>query len=54
MTGAIANRLVPTDMGLLVTDFLSENFSQVMDYNFTADIEKQFDIIAEGDLVWSR
>ena len=54
MTGAIANRLVPTDMGLLVTDFLSENFSQVMDYNFTADIEKQFDIIADGDLVWNK
>lgn len=53
-TGAISNRLVPTDMGLLVTDFLNENFSQVMDYNFTADIEKQFDIIAEGDLVWNK
>lgn len=54
MTGAISNRLVPTDMGLLVTDFLNENFSIVMDYNFTADIEKQFDIIAEGDLVWNK
>ncbi len=53
-TGAISNRLVPTDMGLLVTDFLNENFAQVMDYNFTADIEKQFDIIAEGDLVWNK
>ncbi|MEO6133162.1 MAG: type I DNA topoisomerase, partial [Saprospiraceae bacterium] len=54
ITGAIANRLVPTDMGLLVTDFLNDNFSQVMDYNFTADIEKQFDIIADGDLVWNK
>ena len=53
-TGAISNRLVPTDMGLLVTDFLNENFSAVMDYNFTAEIEKQFDIIAEGDLVWNK
>ena len=53
-TGAISNRLVPTDMGLLVTDFLNENFSEVMDYNFTAEIEKQFDIIAEGDLVWNK
>ncbi|MEO5907440.1 MAG: type I DNA topoisomerase, partial [Saprospiraceae bacterium] len=53
MTGAISNRLVPTDMGLLVTDFLNDNFSTVMDYNFTAEIEKQFDIIAEGDLVWN-
>jgi DNA topoisomerase I len=54
LTGAISNRLVPTDMGMLVTDFLNENFKQVMDYNFTADIEKQFDIIAEGHLVWNK
>jgi len=54
ITGAISNRLVPTDMGLLVTDFLNENFAQVMDYNFTADIEKQFDIIADGNLVWNK
>jgi DNA topoisomerase-1 len=54
ITGAISNRLVPTDMGLLVTDFLNENFAKVMDYNFTADIEKQFDIIAEGNLVWNK
>jgi DNA topoisomerase I len=39
---------------LLVTDFLNENFPQIMDYNFTADIEKQFDIIAEGNLVWNK
>lgn len=54
ITGAISNRLVPTDMGLLVTDFLNENFGKIMDYNFTADIEKQFDIIAEGALVWNK
>ncbi len=54
MTGAISNRLVPTDMGLLVTDFLNENFPQIMDYNFTADIEEQFDEIAEGDVVWNK
>ncbi len=54
ITGTISNRLVPTDMGLLVTDFLNDNFSQVMDYNFTADIEKQFDIIADGGLVWNK
>jgi len=52
MTGAISNRLVPTDMGLLVTDFLAEHFSTVMDYHFTAGIEKRFDVIAEGDLEW--
>jgi len=54
MTGAISNRLVPTDMGLLVTDFLNENFPIIMDYNFTADIEEKFDIIAGGDLVWNK
>ncbi len=54
ITGAITNRLVPTDMGLLVTDFLNENFPKIMDYNFTADIEKQFDIIADGQLVWNK
>ena len=54
ITGAISNRLVSTDMGLLVTDFLSENFPIILDYNFTADIEKQFDIIAEGQLVWNK
>ena len=54
LTGAISNRLVPTDMGMLVTDFLDTNFKQVMDYNFTADIEKQFDIIADGKLVWNK
>jgi DNA topoisomerase-1 len=53
-TGAVSNRLIPTDMGLLVTDFLNENFGKVMDYNFTADIEKRFDIIAEGNLVWNK
>ena len=54
ITGAISNRLISTDMGLLVTDFLNENFPTILDYNFTADIEKQFDIIAEGDLVWNK
>jgi DNA topoisomerase-1 len=54
ITGAISNRLVPTDMGLLVTDFLNEHFSTIMDYNFTAEIEKKFDIIADGKLVWNK
>lgn len=54
MTGAITNRLVPTDMGLLVTDFLNEHFPKIMDYNFTAQIEEQFDVIAAGDLVWNK
>ncbi len=54
MTGAIKNRLVPTDMGMLVIDFLTEHFKEVMDYNFTADIEKEFDEIASGDRRWTE
>jgi DNA topoisomerase-1 len=52
MTGAIKNRLMPTDMGMVVSDFLSEYFKEIMDYSFTANIEKQFDDIAEGDVDW--
>ena len=54
MTGVIKNRLFPTDMGMVVTDFLDEHFKNIMDYSFTADIEKQFDKIAEGDLLWQQ
>lgn len=50
ITGAIKNRLFPTDMGMVVTDFLDRHFEEIMDYGFTADIEKQFDTIAEGQL----
>ncbi|HLF65195.1 MAG TPA: type I DNA topoisomerase [Saprospiraceae bacterium] len=53
-TGATSNRLYPTDMGMLVTDFLSQHFDEIMDYSFTAEIEKEFDIIAEGDLEWHK
>ena len=53
-TGATKNQLFPTDMGMLVTDFLIEHFDNVMDYHFTAEIEKEFDIIAEGNLEWSK
>ncbi|HMQ49550.1 MAG TPA: type I DNA topoisomerase [Saprospiraceae bacterium] len=52
MAGAIKNRLVPTDMGMTVSDFLDEHFQGVMDYGFTADIEKQFDTIASGGKDW--
>ncbi|MEM9919201.1 MAG: type I DNA topoisomerase, partial [Bacteroidota bacterium] len=54
MTGAIKNRLVPSDMGMIVSDFLSQHFEDVMNYSFTADIEKQFDDIAAGDVAWSN
>ena len=54
LTGAVSNRLIPTDLGMLVSDFLSKHFSNIMDYSFTADIEKQFDIIADGGRGWTN
>ena len=54
VTGATTNRLYPTDMGMVVSDFLEEHFEQVMNYGFTADIEKQFDQIAKGDFDWKK
>lgn len=53
-TGAEKNKLFPTDIGMLVTDYLSEHFSAILDYNFTARVEKEFDEIAEGGLDWRR
>lgn len=53
-TGAEKNKLFPTDIGMVVTDFLSEHFEKIMDYSFTADVEKQFDDIAEGLKSWSK
>lgn len=53
MTGAVKNRLFPTDMGITVSDFLDEHFDRVMDYSFTAEIEKKFDDIAEGTQEWT-
>jgi DNA topoisomerase I len=52
MTGAAKNHLFPTDMGMLVVDFLDKHFDDVMNYGFTAEVEKQFDDIAEGKLDW--
>lgn len=54
MTGAFKNRLVPTDMGMIVSDFLSEHFYDIMDYGFTASIEEKFDVIADGKEDWKR
>lgn len=54
ITGADKNKLFPTDIGTIVTDFLTENFTQIMDYNFTAKVEKEFDEIAEGLLEWQQ
>ncbi len=53
-TGIVKNRLFPTDMGMIVTDFLSEHFPTIMDYSFTADIEEDFDEIAEGKTRWKE
>lgn len=52
--GAERNKLFPTDLGMVVTDFLSENFDKVMDYSFTAKIEEEFDDIAQGREVWNK
>lgn len=51
-TGAEKGRLYPTDMGIVVTDFLTENFPTILNYNFTAQIEKEFDSIADGEINW--
>lgn len=53
-TGAEKGKLFPTDLGLVVTDFLNQHFDKVMDYSFTANIEEEFDKIAEGDLQWNK
>ena len=54
ITGAEKAKLFPTDIGNLVNDFLVENFSAVLDFGFTADVEKQFDEIAEGHKEWTQ
>ncbi len=52
-TGAEKSKLFPTDIGMVVTDFLMRYFDLIMDYNFTAKVEKEFDEIADGELVWN-
>ena len=52
--GETRNVLYPTDMGMIVSDFLDSYFKKVMDYNFTASVERQFDEIAEGRINWSN
>ena len=53
ITGAEKAKLLPTDTGTVVTDFLIQYFPSIMDYNFTASVEKQFDEIAEGETKWT-
>ncbi len=52
MAGTEKNKLFPDDIGIVVTDFLIEYFPDILDYHFTAEVEKQFDEIAEGELEW--
>ena len=52
-SGAEKSKLFPTDIGIVVTDFLTEYFPEILNYNFTADVEKEFDEIAEGKIKWT-
>jgi DNA topoisomerase-1 len=52
--GADKNKLIPTDIGFVVNDFLIEHFEKVLDYNFTANVEKEFDDIAQGLMEWTQ
>lgn len=54
MAGSEKGKLLPTDIGIVVNDFLLENFPEIMDYNFTAKVEHQFDQIAEGKKEWKH
>lgn len=53
-TGAEKSKLFPSDLGLVVTDFLSKYFDDIMDYGFTARIEEEFDEVAEGKMKWNN
>ena len=52
-TGAERGRLLPQDIGMIVTDYLVKNFPNILDYKFTANVEEDFDKIAEGNAVWN-
>ena len=53
-TGVEKNKLFPQDIGILVTDFLSNNFENILDYGFTAKVEETFDQVAAGQLIWNE
>lgn len=53
-TGAERNKMFPTDIGVVVNDFLEENFIEIMDYHFTASVEEEFDHISRGELQWTQ
>ena len=52
--GADKGKLMPTDIGVVVNDFLTEHFPNVLDFNFTADLEERFDLVAEGQAQWKK
>lgn len=52
--GAERGRLLPQEIGMIVTDYLEKNFADIMGYDFTANVEKEFDQIADGNLVWNE
>ena len=54
VVGAEKGKLIPTDVGILVTDYLTGSFSDIMDYDFTANVEKDFDQIASGEKAWNQ
>ncbi len=54
VTGTTKNRLYPTDLGMVVSDFLTQHFDDIMNYGFTAKIEKKFDEISDGQIVWHQ
>lgn len=54
ISGSDKGKLIPTPVGLVVTDFLKKDFPDIMDYNFTAEVEKQFDEVAEGKKEWTE
>ena len=54
IVGAGKGRLLPQEIGMIVTDYLVDNFGRILDYGFTADVEKDFDQVAEGQMVWNE
>jgi DNA topoisomerase I len=52
-SGVEKSKLFPTDIGIVVNDFLEEHFTKILDYNFTASVEEEFDTISRGEMVWS-
>ena len=54
ITGAEKSKLFPTDIGMVVTDFLQKHFDYILDYNFTANVEKEFDDVAVGKKIWNN